>query len=224
MSADGAPRMAVGGRDGSPSSRAALRWAIRAGQVHRRHGRRRHRMADPDDAAELQLGPRSRPRNLATSPRTPGRGSSRRRRCEEVEPPDSRLVRSQVVRGHPAQVLLDAAADADLLVVGRRGHGSFAEALLGSVSQHCVHHAHCPVLIMRGEPDPTQVPPAVISRPGPGRRSWHAQNGVHRAHPHLPRRQLGPAPGMLGEGLDQVAGHSDPGTTRSSRTFGTAPP
>jgi nucleotide-binding universal stress UspA family protein len=39
-----------------------------------------------------------------------------------------------------------------MLVVGSHGHGSFAEALLGSASQHCVHHAHCPVLIMRGEP------------------------------------------------------------------------
>jgi nucleotide-binding universal stress UspA family protein len=62
-------------------------------------------------------------------------------------------VRSRVVQGHPAEVLLDAAAGADLLVVGSRGHGAFAEALLGSVGQHCVRHAHCPVLVMRGEPD-----------------------------------------------------------------------
>jgi nucleotide-binding universal stress UspA family protein len=48
-------------------------------------------------------------------------------------------------------VLLGAAAGADLLVVGSRGHGAFADALLGSVGQHCVHHAPCPVLIMRGE-------------------------------------------------------------------------
>jgi nucleotide-binding universal stress UspA family protein len=59
-------------------------------------------------------------------------------------------VSAQVKEGNAAQVLLDAAAGADLLVVGSRGHGGFAEALLGSVSQHCVHHAPCAVVIVRG--------------------------------------------------------------------------
>ena len=67
----------------------------------------------------------------------------------EVDQADSDLVRTQVVHGHPAQVLLDVADGADLLVVGGRGHGSFASALLGSVSQHCVHHARGPVLVVR---------------------------------------------------------------------------
>jgi nucleotide-binding universal stress UspA family protein len=44
-----------------------------------------------------------------------------------------------------------SADGAPRIVVGSRGHGSFADALLGSVGQHCVHHARCPVLIMRGE-------------------------------------------------------------------------
>ena len=61
-------------------------------------------------------------------------------------------MHTQVVKGHPAPVLLDAAVGADLLVIGSRGHGGFTDALLGSVGLHCVHHAHCPVLIMRGEP------------------------------------------------------------------------
>jgi nucleotide-binding universal stress UspA family protein len=60
-------------------------------------------------------------------------------------------VRALVVEGNPAQVLLDASDDADLLVAGSRGHGGFTEALLGSVSQHCVHHAHCPVAVIRGQ-------------------------------------------------------------------------
>ena len=58
-------------------------------------------------------------------------------------------VSAQVREGNAAQVLIDAADGADLLVVGSRGHGGFTEALLGSVSQHCVHHASCPVVILR---------------------------------------------------------------------------
>jgi nucleotide-binding universal stress UspA family protein len=55
----------------------------------------------------------------------------------------------EVVReGHAAKVLLDEAEDADLLVVGNRGHGGFAELLLGSVSHECARHASCPVLIV----------------------------------------------------------------------------
>jgi nucleotide-binding universal stress UspA family protein len=54
-------------------------------------------------------------------------------------------------RGHAAQVLLDACEGADLLVVGSRGHGGFIEALPGSVSQHCMQHASCPVVVIRGQ-------------------------------------------------------------------------
>ena len=60
-------------------------------------------------------------------------------------------MRARVVEGNAAQVLLDALDGADLLVVGSRGHGGFTEALLGSVSQHCVHHARCPVVVIRGK-------------------------------------------------------------------------
>jgi nucleotide-binding universal stress UspA family protein len=55
----------------------------------------------------------------------------------------------RVVEGHAARVLTDAAVDADLLVVGSRGHGGFTGLLLGSVSEHVVTHAPCPVVVVR---------------------------------------------------------------------------
>jgi nucleotide-binding universal stress UspA family protein len=58
-------------------------------------------------------------------------------------------VETAVIEGPPAQVLVDMSADADLLVVGSRGRGGFSELLLGSVSQQCVHHARCPVTVVR---------------------------------------------------------------------------
>lgn len=69
--------------------------------------------------------------------------------AEVVDPATPVPISTSVVEGHPAQMLLRAADGADLLVVGSRGHGGFAGALLGSVSQHCSHHAPCPVLIVR---------------------------------------------------------------------------
>jgi len=66
---------------------------------------------------------------------------------EQESPP----VVTRIAEGPPAQVLLNAATGAELLVVGSRGHGTFAGMLLGSVSQHCVQHAPCPVVVIPDE-------------------------------------------------------------------------
>src|SRR4051794_34629250 len=59
-------------------------------------------------------------------------------------------VRTSVEEGkNPAKVLIERSKEADLLVVGYRGHGGFVGMLLGSVSQHLVGHAECPVVVVR---------------------------------------------------------------------------
>jgi nucleotide-binding universal stress UspA family protein len=58
-------------------------------------------------------------------------------------------IERRVVEGAAATVLVDESRQADLLVVGSRGHGGFAGLLLGSVGQQCAQHAACPVVIVR---------------------------------------------------------------------------
>jgi nucleotide-binding universal stress UspA family protein len=60
----------------------------------------------------------------------------------------ARLER-KVVQGHPAEILVQASEGAELLVVGSRGYGGFADAMLGSVSTYAIHHAHGPVTVIR---------------------------------------------------------------------------
>jgi nucleotide-binding universal stress UspA family protein len=58
-------------------------------------------------------------------------------------------VAVQVLFGHPVKELVDTAAEADLLVVGSRGESGFGRLMLGSVSSGVVHHAHCPVTVVK---------------------------------------------------------------------------
>jgi nucleotide-binding universal stress UspA family protein len=60
-------------------------------------------------------------------------------------------VEQRVVEELPANAILDAAADADLVVIGSRGRGGLKGLLLGSVSQKVVHHAPCPVVVVPGD-------------------------------------------------------------------------
>ncbi len=63
-----------------------------------------------------------------------------------LETPDN--VETRLVQGHPRPTLIEASKSADMLVLGRRGHGGFGGLLMGSVSSACVAHAHCPVLVV----------------------------------------------------------------------------
>ncbi len=58
-------------------------------------------------------------------------------------------VRSDVVLGTAAHVLVDASRGAGMVVVGARGRGGFAGLLLGSTSHGVIHAAGCPVTVVR---------------------------------------------------------------------------
>ncbi|AVH55727.1 MULTISPECIES: universal stress protein [Streptomyces] len=143
---DSAPRVVVG-VDGSPSSHAALRWAVRyaglvggAVEAVAAYGLPgAHGWSAP--AADVDLDTEAAERGLVDEVR------------EVLGEPAASQVRELLVHGNPAEVLLNASEGAEVLVVGSRGRGGFVRALLGSVSQQCALHAKCPVVIVR--PDVT---------------------------------------------------------------------
>jgi nucleotide-binding universal stress UspA family protein len=61
---------------------------------------------------------------------------------------DQPEVTVTAINGFPAQALIDASADSDLVVVGNRGGGGFPRLSLGAVASQVVHHAHCPVVVV----------------------------------------------------------------------------
>ncbi len=147
-SAGGGHRRVVVGVDGSDPSYEALRWAAEAAAL---------RGAELDvvngyDALQVVM-----PMGLAAA------GADREQlgkasQCLLEEMVGRVIDRTQsgprsveLVPTHTgaARALLEAALGADLLVVGSRGRGGVRELLLGSVSQQCVHHASCPVVVVR---------------------------------------------------------------------------
>ncbi|MDX6356188.1 MAG: hypothetical protein QOF98_3091 [Streptomyces sp.] len=148
----------VVGVDGSAGSEAALRWAMA-------HARQMN--ASVEAVAAWQY-PSMYGYSWGYLPSMPDGGNFSASAEKALEEAVARVqnqagsatdVATRVVEGHPAQVLMEAARDARLLVVGSRGHGAFAGVLLGSVSQHCVQHAPCPVLVVP-QRDAVDVPAA----------------------------------------------------------------
>ena len=150
MSTDESTRPAAGhgrivvGVDGSDASRDALRWAAR--------------QADLTGAALVAVAvwsyaTMSYPTMSGYVPTVNDldlEGDTEQLlRTTVKEVLDETPVRLVVAEGHPAEVLVRFSETADLMVVGSRGHGSFVGSLLGSVSQHLVHAAHCPVVVIR---------------------------------------------------------------------------
>jgi nucleotide-binding universal stress UspA family protein len=133
----------VAGVDGSPPSVAALDWAARQAEL---------------TGAELEVlmtwdWPTSYGWTLPLPEDYDPAGDVHRVLDEVVaavraDHPQVKIS-TLVAHGHPAVLLTEASEGADLLVVGSRGHGEFVGMLIGSVSEHCATHAHCPVLIHR---------------------------------------------------------------------------
>jgi len=140
------PRI-VAGVDGSAPSVAALRWAVRQAELTGGTVDAVIAWQYPIAAGGLGWAPTS---GLDDTDYSELASKALSAAIAEVSPPPSVPVRQLVVDGNPAQVLLDAAKEADLLVVGNRGHGGFTDALIGSVSGRCVHHANCPVVVVHG--------------------------------------------------------------------------
>jgi nucleotide-binding universal stress UspA family protein len=137
------PRIVVG-VDGFESSRAALRWAI--GQA-----RLTGAVVEAVTAWHIPAGTGWVPATDMPDYQDDAFTVLSEAIAEMCTADPDVQVSPRVVEGQAGQVLVAAAEGADLLVVGSRGHGGLAEALLGSVGQYCVHHAPCPVVIMRGK-------------------------------------------------------------------------
>ena len=146
----------VVGVDGSTGSRVALRWAARTAEARGDALRAVTAWHYPARAGS-PIGPTELP-----AAEEMDRQSDERLRAvlrEELDAAAER-VEVEVGRGPTASVLLGAAArpGVAMLVLGARGLGGFDGLLLGSVSQQCVEHSPCPIVVLRGEHVPSNGP------------------------------------------------------------------
>jgi nucleotide-binding universal stress UspA family protein len=141
----GASRIIVG-VDGSPSSEQALRWAAEQARLTGQHVHAVIAWEFPVTYGALPV-----PDDVDWAEES--RAILEKTVANALPETEARQVVQHVVHGAPARALLDVTEGADLLVVGCRGHGGFAGLLLGSVSQHVVTHASCPVLVVHEHAD-----------------------------------------------------------------------
>lgn len=136
----------VVGVDGSEGSLKALRWALDQAAVT---GSEIECVYAWDSPLFWSAGIGWIPPQDMELPEETGEAMLRELVTKVAGPAPAVPIRLRPMAGGPAKVLMEAAAGAALLVVGNRGHGPFAEVLLGSVSLQAVSHAPCPVVVVR---------------------------------------------------------------------------
>lgn len=148
----------VVGVDGSPASREALRWSLKAAQRFGAGVTAVTTWSYPWIAAAP--APVGMPVPPADSMEQAA-GEIQAAMLAESDPGDVTVTPS-ISCGEAAATLLAEAEDAELLVVGSRGHGAFRGALLGSVSSRCVAHSEVPVLIVPGDARGREGPARIV--------------------------------------------------------------
>lgn len=134
------------GVDGSPESHAALRWALKESACR---GARVEAMLayhqEPVLVPASQMGFNPHGEMPRRHPARELHDAVREARAAVGDAPD---VAETVVVGEAADHLVEASRHAELLVIGTRGSGALAQALLGSVAAKCLRHAECPVVVI----------------------------------------------------------------------------
>jgi nucleotide-binding universal stress UspA family protein len=143
----GGQELVVVGVDGSAESVAGLRWAARYAAATGARVRALLAWHYPTVAGEAPVG--VAPEAIRSQTDAQMNQALDEAIAKAYEGQDSPGAEKHTAYGHPAEVLIEASREADLLVVGHHGHGAFSGMLLGSVSIHCVTGAFCPVVVIR---------------------------------------------------------------------------
>ncbi|MEY2765290.1 MAG: hypothetical protein RLZ40_529 [Actinomycetota bacterium] len=138
----------VVGTDGSENSLSAVRWALREAAL---------RGVPVDVIHSWHFTPMVDPMGIAIIPPTVEMQAAAKNVLDgvmkKVEKDRGGVIVNEIVaQGSPVSSLLSAAKNAEMLVVGRRGHGGFMGLLLGSVATQIVHHSPCPVVVVSARP------------------------------------------------------------------------